>query len=256
MRKFLVSAAIIGLVAAVPPALAQDREHQDKGGPPHGEQHGGPQGGGPPQPHGGPGPRPAAQANPEPRGGPDHAFSRQNGGAQSVRPANEPSNADRGNFQARPNEPSNANRGNFQTRPNDRSNADRGNFQARPNEPSNANRGDFRARPNEPSSAMRGPGGSRRDFGSVRNFHQNFRAERRFHAAAYARPRGYFEHRWTWGETLPPFFWTRQYWILDYFDYDLPPPPYGAVWVRVNDDAVLIDQYSGMIIEVDYGVFY
>ena len=104
-----------------------------------------------------------------------------------------------------------------------------------------------------PNNAMRGPS---RDFSSVRNFHQNFRAERRFHAAAYARPRGFYEHRWTWGETLPPLFWARQYWLLDYMDYDLPPPPYGAIWVRVNDDAVLIDRYSGVIIEVDYGVFY
>ena len=33
-------------------------------------------------------------------------------------------------------------------------------------------------------------------------------------------------------------------------------PPYGAIWVRVGDDALLIDQYTGEIIEVDYGVFY
>ena len=56
--------------------------------------------------------------------------------------------------------------------------------------------------------------------------------------------------------TLPSMFWARQYWLMDYAAYDLPPPPYGAVWVRVGSDALLIDQYSGSIIEVDYGVFY
>lgn len=39
-------------------------------------------------------------------------------------------------------------------------------------------------------------------------------------------------------------------------DYALPPPPPGAVWVRENDDALLIDQDSGEIITVEYGVFY
>src|SRR5581483_10620634 len=66
MRKFLVSAAIIGLVAALPPASAQDREHHDQGGQRHGEEHGGDQRGG--APHGGPqsqgGAAPAMQAPP------------------------------------------------------------------------------------------------------------------------------------------------------------------------------------------------
>jgi Ni/Co efflux regulator RcnB len=165
-------------------------------------------------------------------------------GPQEVRPA--PNNAMRGPEQ-RP-APNNAMRGperrsapNTAMRPNP----------APENRPANAMRGP-QGRPG-PNNAMRGPS---RDFSSVRNYHQNFRAERRFRAGAYARPRGFYEHRWAWGETLPPLFWAQQYWILDFADYDLPPPPYGAVWVRVNDDAVLIDQYSGMIIEVDYGVFY
>ncbi len=240
MRKFLVSAAIVGLIAGFPPAFAQDREHRDQAGPPQGEQHGGgqPHGGGAPQ--GGPGPRPAAQANPAPRGGPEHTSGRQNGGAQPARPASEPSNANHGNFQAHPNEPPNANHGNFQ---------------AHPNEPSNAMRGNPRPAP-APANAMRGSGGSGRDFSSARNYHQNFNASRRFHGPAYRPPQGYYARHWTWGMTLPPLFWARQYWLMDYTIYALPPPPFGAIWVRVGDDALLIDQTSGTIIEVDYGVFY
>ena len=102
---------------------------------------------------------------------------------------------------------------------------------------------------------MRGSG-PRRDFSSVRNFHQNFRAEQRYRAPAYRRPAGWYSHRWRWGEFLPAAFWVRDYWILDFVDYDLPPPPFGAVWVRVGDDALLIDRFSGEVIEVDYGVFY
>ena len=105
-----------------------------------------------------------------------------------------------------------------------------------------------------PNNAMRG--GSAHDFHSVRNYHQNFNAGRRFHAGGYVRPTGYYDHHWTWGETLPSLFWSRQYWLMNYGAYDLPPPPFGAIWVRVGGDALLIDQDSGSIIEVDYGVFY
>jgi Ni/Co efflux regulator RcnB len=96
----------------------------------------------------------------------------------------------------------------------------------------------------------------RRDFSNYRNYHQNFRASQRFRAPPYRRPPGYFVRRWSWGQTLPVAFWTRDYWLTDFYAYGLPPPPYGAVWVRVGDDALLIDQYTGEIIEVDYGVFY
>ena len=143
----------------------------------------------------------------------------------------------------------------------------RGPQQARPEPnrpaPNNAMRGPERPANNNamrgpqgrpgPNNAMRGPS---RDFSSVRNYHRNFNAARRFHAPTYVRPAGFYARRWTWGMTLPPLFWARQYWLTDYMAYDLPPPPFGAIWVRVGDDALLIDQYSGMIIEVDYGVFY
>lgn len=95
-----------------------------------------------------------------------------------------------------------------------------------------------------------------RDFSGVRNYHRNFQAERHYHGPRYRRPRGYYVHHWVWGEFLPPLFWARNYWLGDYWRYDLPPPPFGAVWVRVGDDAVLIDRDSGEIIEVEYGIFY
>jgi len=114
-------------------------------------------------------------------------------------------------------------------------------------------RGNARPGNNAPANAMRGPN---RDFSSARNYHQNFNASRRFHGPAYRPPQGYYARRWTWGMTLPGLFWAQQYWLMNYSDYDLPPPPFGATWVRVGADALLIDQTSGMIIEVDYGVFY
>jgi Ni/Co efflux regulator RcnB len=51
-------------------------------------------------------------------------------------------------------------------------------------------------------------------------------------------------------------FFAQDYWIYDFGDYGLPYPPPGAVWVRYGPDALLIDRYTGEIIEVIYGLFY
>ena len=141
----------------------------------------------------------------------------------------------------------------------------------RPNgQPNSGNRGnngrDFRAgdrnggRPGNPT--FNGPRGNptsngpRRDFSGFRDFHRDFRSARRFRGAPYRPPAGFYAHRWTFGEFLPSLFWGRNYWLLDFADYGLPPPPYGAVWVRVGSDALLIDEYSGEVITVAYDVFY
>ncbi len=81
-------------------------------------------------------------------------------------------------------------------------------------------------------------------------------AEHRFHVGGYHRPHGWYAHRWTYGEFLPSFFFTRNYWIDDWDNYGLYDPPPGTVWVRDGDDALLIDEYSGEVIQVVYGIFY
>ena len=87
-------------------------------------------------------------------------------------------------------------------------------------------------------------------------YQRNFVAPRRFHSGGYARPRGWYEHRWVFGEILPALFWTQNYWLSDYYDFGLAPPPPGFVWVRYGNDALLIDQYSGEVLQVEYDVFY
>jgi Ni/Co efflux regulator RcnB len=101
-----------------------------------------------------------------------------------------------------------------------------------------------------------GYGGPRRDFSGFRDYHRGFNASRRFNVPTYRRPAGWYERRWTFGEFLPAAFWARDYWIVDFEEYDLPPPPYGAVWVRVGGDALLIDEDSGEIITIAYRIFY
>jgi len=92
--------------------------------------------------------------------------------------------------------------------------------------------------------------------GNFASLHRNFTATRRYHAGSYHRPSGYYAHRWTYGQILPALFFGRDYWINDYDDYGLMDPPPGTVWVRYGDDALLIDEYTGEVIQVEYGVFY
>lgn len=91
------------------------------------------------------------------------------------------------------------------------------------------------------------------DFKSLRG---NVRSSHRFHAGTYNRPHGYHYRHWRYGQRLPSFYFVRDYWIMDYLMYSLFAPPDGYVWVRVGDDALLIDEYTGEIVRVEYGVFY
>jgi Ni/Co efflux regulator RcnB len=241
MRRLLLSAAALVFLAA--PALAQsDRPHrgpldqaqaQQPGVPPTQQQRGG--NGGPTSftdqitgsPPGGQGvapnqrtdrrgTQPAAQPQPTPQAAPQ---------PQAAAPQ---SRGDRGNWQGRQ-----GGNNNFDNR----ANGSQG----------YGNRGyDNRS----------GFNGGRRDYRNYNNFHRSFRATRRFRAPSYRRPVGWYRHRWNFGEFLPAAFWARDYWLMDYRAYDLPPPPYGAVWVRVGGDALLVDQDSGEIITVEYDVFY
>jgi Ni/Co efflux regulator RcnB len=85
---------------------------------------------------------------------------------------------------------------------------------------------------------------------------RNVVAAHRFHAGIYRAPPGYHYRRWSYGEMLPAVYWGRDYWLTDFLAFGLFAPPYGYVWVRYGPDALLIDEYTGAIIQVDYGVFF
>ena len=85
---------------------------------------------------------------------------------------------------------------------------------------------------------------------------RNVQASQRFHAGGYQAPQGYSPRHWGYGDRLPGAYYARNYWLMDYAIYSLFAPPSGLVWVRVGPDALLIDQYSGEVIQVDYGCFY
>jgi hypothetical protein len=81
---------------------------------------------------------------------------------------------------------------------------------------------------------------------------QRFRFSNRgaFHLGPYYAPyRGYGYNRLEIGIVLDSLFYNRNYWI-DPGYYDLPPAPPGAEWVRYYNDVVLVDMYSGEVLDV------
>ncbi len=79
---------------------------------------------------------------------------------------------------------------------------------------------------------------------------------RQYHDGDYDRPRGYGERHWDHGERLPPQYYGREYWIDDYRAFGLFDPPPHLIWVRVDDDALLIDEDTGEIVQIARDVFY
>lgn len=103
--------------------------------------------------------------------------------------------------------------------------------------------------------ASPGPHGRDR-FDSFDSFHNIIVSPRRFSAGAYRKPFGWHYKLWGLGEVLPPLFITQDYWIDDYRSYDLVRPPFGCVWVRYANDAILVDQRTGEVLRVVRNVFY
>jgi Ni/Co efflux regulator RcnB len=90
----------------------------------------------------------------------------------------------------------------------------------------------------------------------VSSYHKNFTAPHAYHYGDYHGPAGYSYHRWSYGDNLPREYWAQNYWINNYLNFGLIAPPDGYVWVRYGPDAVLIDEDTGEIVQVEYGVFY
>jgi Ni/Co efflux regulator RcnB len=90
----------------------------------------------------------------------------------------------------------------------------------------------------------------------VSKFRKNVTADRHFHFRDYHGPAGYSYHRWSYGENLPAEYWAQEYWITNFLNFGLEAPPDGYVWVQYGDDALLIDEDTGEIIETEYGIFY
>ncbi len=91
---------------------------------------------------------------------------------------------------------------------------------------------------------------------NINIYRRNVTSPRRYRHGRYQAPRGFHYRRWHYGERLPIAYYGRDYWLLDFIAFGLFAPPPGYVWVRYGDDALLIDTYTGEIVQVRYDVFY
>lgn len=72
----------------------------------------------------------------------------------------------------------------------------------------------------------------------------------------YAPYRNYSYRRLSPGFHLEALFFGSRYWINDPWYYRLPPADGPYRWVRYYDDALLVDIYSGEVVDVIYDFFW
>jgi Ni/Co efflux regulator RcnB len=268
MKFILASAAAAALMLASPAAFAQNQDHHGHGG--HGGNHQGSHGGGdhkaPSAPAAKPAPAPAAAAKPAARApsrsvvtptnvpktpdNPNQSWARAHGyGSKGVKVQTTASPGAVYNNAVKNNDR------------NDRRDNDRHDNNRRDNDRNNNwNSNDRHGNDRHDNNNWRGDNNRHGNHGSWsgRFDRRNVTAQHhyRYRGDRWRWPRGYSYQRWAFGMTLPSIFWASNYWINDYYYYGLGAPPPGTVWVRYGDDAVLIDRYSGEILEVVYDQFY
>ena len=89
-----------------------------------------------------------------------------------------------------------------------------------------------------------------------RYYGQNFRSQQRYRGYAYRPPSGFYIRSWGYGDVLPRSWWSTQYRLNDWWAYGLPIPPIGYEYVRVGDDVLLVDMFSGRVVQMIYDVFW
>jgi hypothetical protein len=91
----------------------------------------------------------------------------------------------------------------------------------------------------------------RYDWHNYRNQHRSI-----FRLGAYFDPFGWGYHRYNIGWRLWPSYYSSNYWLNDPYMYRLPYAPFPYKWVRYYDDALLVDTFSGQVVDVMYDFFW
>lgn len=123
---------------------------------------------------------------------------------------------------------------------------------------------------NNQGQGYRGNGWNGRDNGG-RDWSRNWRQDNRYNYYAYRNnnrnafhlPRYYAPGGWGYGYrrfgiglTLDSILYDQGYWI-DQPDYYRLPPAYGPYrWVRYYNDALLVDIYTGRVVDTVYDIFW
>jgi hypothetical protein len=102
-------------------------------------------------------------------------------------------------------------------------------------------------------------GGWNRGWRNDRRYNwQGWRNEHRgiYRLPPYQARFGYSYRRWYPGYRWDPWYYSSTFWIADPWYYRLPPAEEPYRWVRYYDDAVLVDIYTGEIVDIIYNFFW
>jgi hypothetical protein len=91
---------------------------------------------------------------------------------------------------------------------------------------------------------------SRYDWRNYRNHHRSL-----FHLGIYFDPFGWNYSPFQIGWRMWPSYYSNRFWF-DPSMYGLPYAPPGTQWVRYYNDAILVDTWSGQVVDVLYDFFW
>ncbi|MES2135943.1 MAG: RcnB family protein [Pseudomonadota bacterium] len=92
---------------------------------------------------------------------------------------------------------------------------------------------------------------SQYDWDGWRNQHRSL-----FQLGAYYDPFGWGYRPYQIGWRMWPSYYGSSFWLNDPWQYRLPYAPAGTQWVRYYNDALLVDMYSGQVVDVIYSFFW
>jgi hypothetical protein len=77
-----------------------------------------------------------------------------------------------------------------------------------------------------------------------------------FHLGFYYDPFGWGYRPYSIGWRLWPSYFSSRFWINDPWQYRLPYAPPGTRWIRYYNDAILVDTWTGEVVDVIYDFFW
>jgi hypothetical protein len=92
----------------------------------------------------------------------------------------------------------------------------------------------------------------RYDWHNWRNRHRSL-----FRLGFYSDPFGWGYQPYSIGWRMwPNYYRSSSYWLNDPWQYRLPYAPPGTRWIRYYNDAILVDTWSGQVVDVIYNFFW
>lgn len=88
-----------------------------------------------------------------------------------------------------------------------------------------------------------------------KQYRRTITTTKHYNAGAFVAPSGYTYTRYTLGQRVNGKLLGTSYVLTSYGDYALETPPSGLTWIRVGDDALLVDSNTGEVVQSDYGLF-